>query len=316
MPASQIFTIDPAFAGQRLDMALAGILPELGKRGAKRLINLGSVALNGKMASPSIRVRAGDIVALWEAARGVEIAAKLLKASDPFLFIFKPARAHCAQIGGGEGQSLEHILPRLLTENGIAEQAGLLQRLDYGTSGIVLAATNVCGKMEFLRAQEEGSCQKLYLALLAGILPGQITVANKVDVNKRKKSKVLEKEDQPLRHTVFTPIHIWSESDELLEQWPRMRECRPIMNNSKKGFTLAGCAIKKGARHQIRAHAAHIGFPLIGDGLYNEDALENDVFFLHQARLSFCAHDCLCLPEWLPDVAESETMGWLETRRD
>ena len=58
----------------------------------------------------------------------------------------------------------------ILHDNKISGEARLLQRLDYGTSGIVLATTQHTEQNEFLISQREGKCQKLYLALLSGLL--------------------------------------------------------------------------------------------------------------------------------------------------
>ena len=69
--------------------------------------------------------------------------------------------------------------------------------------------------------------------------------------------------------------------------------------------TLAGCLILKGARHQIRAHAASLGHPLLGDARYGAEGrpAAEERFFLHHGRIELPGFAASCLPDWL------ETLG-------
>lgn len=97
--------------------------------------------------------------------------------------------------------------------------------------------------------------------------------------------------------------------------------------------TLAACRIVKGARHQIRAHAAAAGFPLWGDrrygaawlcGLERENGggrpapyAENERFYLHHGRLSLPGWTVRSAPRWLDllgGVARAAGLAWLEER--
>ena len=63
---------------------------------------------------------------------------------------------------------------------------------------------------------------------------------------------------------------------------------------------LIGCRIRKGARHQIRAHLAAAGHPLAGDSLYGAELPCPSGFLLHHGRVSFPDFQAFRLPAWLP----------------
>lgn len=308
---STLFRIDHCHAGKRLDKALGELVPDLGTRGAKRLLMNGQVTVNKKPGRPFARLKEGDMILLEENKLTGPTEAKLLKKDAPFLFLFKPRNLHCASLSGSTTHSLENLLPQILYNHKIPCKAKLLQRLDYGTTGIVLATTDNLGEEEFLKAQEEGNCQKIYLALLTGFLREEIIIKNSIATDKRKKSKVLPKEAGLLRQTIFRPVHIWDNAADLPEKILSFLGQEQILKIAENGLSLAACSIKKGARHQIRAHAAHIGFPLVGDKLYASGNSGDANFFLHQAYLSFNEHFCIDLPEWLPQALKTSTLNMI-----
>lgn len=306
---SLTFLVESQHDGKRLDSVLREMLPHIGTRGAKRLVNNSCATLDGKIVHASTRVAKGNIIKILpNTERQAVPRAKLIKQSGDFYFIFKPRKLHCAAIKGSKENSLEDMLPNLI----FRETGQLLQRLDYETSGIVLATANNAAHDLFNKEQDAGRCQKRYLALVLGQLSKTITVTNALDTSHRKKSKVLAREADPIRHSIITPIKSWQGSSPLPWQIPDWSGNVYSDNCWINGITLVGCAIQKGSRHQIRAHASHAGFPLAGDMLYGKQN-ENGNFFLHQCWLSFAGHSCLCLPEWLDTESVNLASQWLET---
>ena len=141
MTTPQLFTIDHCHAGQRLDKALGELVSGLGTRGAKRFAINGQVTVNGKPSRPNNRLEEGDIIAFEETKIKISTQARLLERDSNFLFLFKPRNMYCVSIPGSAAYSLEDFLPQILHDNKISGEARLLQRLDYGTSGIFLATT-------------------------------------------------------------------------------------------------------------------------------------------------------------------------------
>ena len=83
-------------------------------------------------------------------------------------------------------------------------------------------------------------------------------------------------------------------------------------------LTLAGCTIHRGARHQIRAHAAALGHALWLDGLYASSLPQSSedgqgYFFLHHGALHLPEARWLLPPDWLPEgKIAAAGRKWLE----
>lgn len=116
-----------------------------------------------------------------------------------------------------------------------SEDFEYISRLDYTTDGVICAVRK--GFFVF-------ETKKVYLAYVKGEFKDEITMDNKIDAEKRKAVRVLsEPGGYPAK---FTPIEY------------------------KAGCTLVRAEVENAARHQLRAYLAHIGHPIIGDGLYGD----------------------------------------------
>ena len=351
LAAGQFEAESQNMVGQRLDFALSLLLPHMGLRGRKRCIESGLVLVNGRACTAAQRLRKGDVVSLHEAeqepavtappVKTVEQAAacapgmdssqcepRLLAIQGALCFFFKPAGLHTAALMGGTAPSLEGMLPQLLTSttgragaNSTADSVPdlrpqLLQRLDHGTSGLVCGAFSSEAADDFRRLEVAGHCEKRYVALLAGRLEEDFTVRRALRTDKRNKSRVLERDTGRSRWTEFLPLHYF-EGPEL--NLPALDEDSQF---HRVGLTLAGCRIRRGARHQIRAHAASFGHPLWNDPLYGFANIEENsgeasasTFFLHHGCLTLPGATCIVPPPWtfLPEHATRRALEWLTT---
>lgn len=337
--------------GQRLDRALAVLLPDMGLRGRRRCIAQGRILINGRSRPAAYRLRVDDEILLLEEAAATAASAdatqagrapepaydglaracalpadlpRLLARQDDYCFLYKPALLHSVALAGSKTPSLEALLPRLLPEQVVAPR--LLQRLDYGTSGIVCAALSEAAATAFRRAEAAGQCEKRYLAILDGILPGPLTARQGLRTDDRRRSRVRADADDSLRWTNFWPLHCWS-GEEAARALAGLR-CGAVgakfAADAARGLTLAACRIRRGARHQIRAHAAALGYPLWGDlvyGLGQEGAPESGAaapsgagFFLHHGGLRLPNARCALMPAWaLPAPVAEAARKWLES---
>lgn len=295
--------------GIRLDHLITARFPWYGARKAKRLVHNGLIRLNGKIASPSQKVKTGDVATFSEPESALPDGVKILAAGKDYLFLHKPAHLHSVSLAGSSSPSLENWLRNAVDAREYSNYL-LAQRLDYATSGIVLAASGTNALQEFRKLETTGNCEKLYLALLQGHLERPIVIKQGLATNGGQKSKITGQEADVLRHTAITPLfHLENELPAKIMRHLQMEDGEtPI----PKKMTLAGCSIKRGARHQIRAHAAAGGFPLIGDGLYNPQSSIKDKFLLHQTRLRFGNFSCVDLPLWLPAGLRDKIEIWLQ----
>ena len=327
--------------GQRLDFALSLLLPHMGLRGRKRCIENGLVLVNGRACSAAQRLRKGDVVTLQDAVQEQADAApqvetveqsvvcapgmdrnqcepRLLAIQGELCFFFKPAGLHTAALVGGTAPSLEGMLPQLLASSAgsAASCPQLLQRLDHGTSGLVCGAFSPEAADDFRRLEVAGHCEKRYVALLAGRLEEDFTVRRALRTDKRNKSRVLERDTGRSRWTEFFPLFYFDGPELHLPAFDEDSQFHRV------GLTLAGCRIRRGARHQIRAHAASFGHPLWNDPLYgfasdDEDsgAASASTFFLHHGCLTLPGATCIVPPPWtfLPEPAARRAQEWLNT---
>lgn len=254
--------VPPEYAGWRLDRAVEVLWPETGLRGRRRLIEAGGVLVDGRARGAAYRVRGGErlveveVVLARPQGSFVAADAPVLVLSGDYAAVSKPAGLHTAAILHGGGQSLEDLLPEIFPDR----SPMLLSRLDRLTSGLVPVAFSPLAGAEYRRLEDAGQVAKTYLAVVHGVIAEPFVVDFRLDVADRAKTRVrFKSEPDPLRHTQVEPL-------ERLE-----------------GLTLVRCRIAKGARHQIRAHLAGAGHPLVGDPVYGRG--EGERLYLHCATL-------------------------------
>ena len=295
----------PVAAGLRLDQALASLLPHMGLRGRRRLCEQGLVLVRQKTAAPAYKVRGGEEVCLYSASAPLpEDYPEQTALSNPALVchsehlavLYKPAGWHSASLEGGSPASIEEILPWLLASLHLSSPLShsftpvLLNRLDRPTSGLLLAALSPQGCREWQQAEELGQISKYYLTLVHGRVDAAFTIRSQLDTVNRVRTRVMAADNpDPRRHTHAAPLGF----------------------DPEQQISLLVCRIHKGARHQIRAHLAASGHPLVGDCLYDAPSCnagyidKTSPFFLHHghfaAQLESGIMSCSVPPPWTAD---------------
>lgn len=271
--------LDAATDGWRLDRAAARVWPGLGLRERRRRIEAGGLSVNGRQRGPAHKVRAGDVLAVLPLAGPEAVFSPadiaIVPAGPDYAALVKPGGLFSASLGPTGGESLEAMLPALFP----GQAARLLSRLDCLTSGLVPVAFSPDAAMTYRRLEDAGRVAKTYLAVVHGAINAPFTVARELDVDDRVTTRVLARDTaDPLRRTGVEPLRRLG------------------------GLSLVRCRIAKGARHQIRAHLAASGHPIVGDPRYGRG--EGDRLFLHCARIACPALSVACDPPWsLEDAA-------------
>jgi RluA family pseudouridine synthase len=180
---------------------------------------------------------------------------------DEMIVVDKPAGV-AAHPGTGiaEGASLiERVHAMLGTDSGWGGEVfspALVHRLDKETSGVLLVAKTGPALRALTEALRSGRMRKKYLALVSGHprpASGVIDAAlARTDSAAGAKSRVAEVPDEG-KHSVT-----------------RYKTMKTI-GDSDGGFALLEVVIETGRMHQIRAHLAHIGHPIVGDTRYAEN---------------------------------------------
>lgn len=311
----------------RLDAALSLAFPGTGLRARRRLWDWCRITVNGQPRRPGFVVQGGDTLHL--SSRSAEAVSRqdaegvrLVALSADYAALFKPDGLHSAVVGGSPHASLEETLSARWTglledwfsQRGTRKNAGeppvlhsvppeLLTRLDRGTSGLVLAALTPGAADRFRQMERRGLVRKTYLALLRGALSGPLRLRNRLDTADRVRTRVLPEADpDPVRHTFAEPL---------------CRISAPEKNRTPEDIrfqglcTLARIVILRGARHQIRAHLAAAGYPLLGETLYAPSvAGETSIpLYLHHARLSLPGFTAQCSPPWPLPLHLEQALG-------
>ena len=275
-------------AGQRLDAALAALFPLLGLRGRRRLWHGHRVLVDGIARSPAFKLHGGETMRLVPVRPADAFSAfsedppRLLARLGNLFFLYKPGGLHTEALAGSANHSLAGLLEQIMPD---AIAMRLLTRLDQDTSGIVLAAGDADAARHWRQQENAGGVDKRYLAVLEGRLDCEHLARNALDLTKTRRIRVLHADGPVLRHTRIRPLAYFQAVDA-----PGLAASYP----GDTDFTLALCHITKGARHQIRAHAAHVGHPLAGDALYG--AGSNTSFFLHHCHIQWPEGQLSCLP--------------------
>ncbi|MEF3696562.1 pseudouridine synthase family protein, partial [Desulfolutivibrio sp.] len=201
--------------------------------------------------------------------------------------VAKPGGLASAAIGPGGQESVQDHLPGLFP----GREALLLGRLDTPTSGILAVAFSPEAARRFRQAEDRGLARKTYLAVVRGLVDAPFTARQELLTAHRATTRVRVREtDDPLRHTAAVPLGYDPGTD----------------------LTLVRADIAKGARHQIRAHLAARGHPILGDARYGREMeKDRDVrLYLHHARIIFPGFEAQYMPQWSgPEVGSVLVLG-------
>ncbi len=186
---------------------------------------------------------------------------------DEYLYAFNKPSGLPVQTRGNRGTSLDYLLWALARSNG--KRPHLVHRIDAGTSGLVLAARTKPA-MTFLSTEfAERRVQKTYLALVAGRLPE--ADQGSCDVPLLKTGRAVQ------------PGRVEDGADTALTHWTIVAR--------GDGIALIEARPHTGRMHQIRAHLAYLGCPILGDAIYGDGAQSADRLMLHAAALEITLPD-------------------------
>ena len=250
----------------RLDRVLALRVAELSRSRLKALILAGQVSIKGApIRDPAYHVAAGDTITIDvpEAAApepsGEDIALDIIYEDDDIIVIDKPKGLVVHPAAGHETGTLVNALiahcgPSLSGIGGV-KRPGIVHRLDKDTTGLMVAAKNDRAHQslieQFADHGRTGAMRRGYLAFVWGLPNRQRgTVDAPIDRHPyaREKMAVRESGREAVTH--------W----EIQESFSG-RDGKPVA-------ALLACQLETGRTHQIRAHMAHIGHPLLGDAVY------------------------------------------------
>lgn len=293
-------------AGQRLDKYLSKYMPLAPRSFFYKMLRKKNITLNGKKAAGQEKLAEGDKISLYlsddtigkftekrssvSRQRTAGIKLDILYEDKNTLFINKPAGMLSQKAAKDDISLVEYMTGYLLESGQITEEElrtfhpSVCNRLDRNTSGIVAAGKTLAALQGLSAMFRERSLKKYYLCLVAGKVAegGHITgyltkdpKANRVSFSERKKTA---------------------------EASAIETEYRPISTGGD--VTLLEVHLITGKTHQIRAHMASQGHPIIGDYKYGDRKI-NDSYRARYGLTSQLLHSArLCMPECSGTLAE------------
>ncbi len=275
---SRSLPVPDGLAGERADAALARLLG-LSRTFAAEIVAAGGVTLDGRVLGKSDRLTAGGWLEVeWTPKTEPTIVPTLVPDfgivydDDDLVVIDKPVGVAAHPAVGWDGPTVLGALAGAgfrISTSGAAERAGIVHRLDVGTSGLMVVAKSERAYTELKRQFHDREVNKIYHAVVQG-------------------------HPDPFTGTIDAPIGRHPSSS---WKFAVVADGKPSVTHyetveAMRAATLLEIHLETGRTHQIRVHMAAQRHPCVGDLLYGADpalatrlGLERQ--WLHAMRLGF-----------------------------
>lgn len=278
MTESRSLAVPPGRAGERVDVALATLLG-FSRTQAAEIADAGGVSLDGRVVGKADRVAADSWLEVsWQPRRAARIEPipvddlGIVHDDDDLVVVDKPVGVAAHPSVGWEGPTVIGALAAAgyrIATSGPPERAGVVHRLDAGTSGLMVVAKSESAYRELKRQFHDREVEKVYHALVQG-------------------------HPDPSSGTIDAPIgrHPGSAWKFAIVAGGKPSVTHYDTIEAFRSASLLEVHLETGRTHQIRVHMAAQRHPCAGDAMYGADpalstrlGLERQ--WLHAMRLGF-----------------------------
>lgn len=276
-------------AGKRLDKLLGKVLNQAPSSFVYKMLRKKNIKLNEKRAEGKELLKEGDRIQIYLSdetyarfhadetpvvMNGTLDPKRIIYQDKDVLIVNKPSGVLSQKAQTRDDSMNEQILRYLLKEHAITEEQlktfvpSVCNRLDRNTSGILLAGVSLPGSRELSRMLKDRSLSKYYLALVAGEVTQAVHTTAYLKKDNRQNRVTVSEQEVP--------------GADRIETW-----YRPVLIGRE--YTLLEVQLITGKSHQIRAHLAALGYPILGDPKYGD--VEKNRRLREQHRIqSQCLH--------------------------
>ena len=293
----RMLTVSKNEAGQRLDKLLAKYLNLAGKSFIYKMMRKKNITLNGKKCDGSEHLTEGDEIKLFLAEETIEKFSEvkiqkvqkkkldIVYEDEHILLINKPSGMLSQKAKETDESLVEYLIDFLLDSGKLKKEdlacfrPSVCNRLDRNTSGIVLCGKTLAGSQALSRIIKDRSVKKYYQTVCKGKILQESTLEGYLYKDERTNTVQVfpdmaeAPEDASFIKTIYTPSAVAGE------------------------YTLLTVELVTGKTHQIRAHLASTGHPLLGDTKYGDSKLNRRMQSEYSLHHQLLHAGRVCFPE-------------------
>ena len=291
-------TVTDKEAGQRLDKLLAKYLNQAGKGFIYKMIRKKNITLNGRRCDGSEKLEEGDQIRLFLSDETIgrfssvpvqpvkKTSLDVIYEDENILLINKPCGMLSQKAAESDVSLVEYITAYLLETGAMTEEdlktfrPSVCNRLDRNTSGIVIAGKTLGGLQAMGAVLKDRSLHKYYQCIVKGRVETPCRIRGYLRKNPAANQVSVFKDPVPDSQAIET-------------------EYIPLSVGS--AYTRLQVTLITGRSHQIRAHLASIGRPILGDPKYGDPALNREIRQKYGVSTQLLHSWKLVMPDAVPE---------------